>query len=164
MLIASPLTLKCRPIDGSDMAFLAQLYATTRATELAITGWSTEQKTFFLNSQFQLQHNYYQQQFAEGKFQIIEVNEAAIGRLYYGWDANDLRLIDIALLPEYQGKGIGRQLMQDLMMQVKEKSGTLSLHVDINNRARNWYVKLGFSAVDDLLVNGIYQKMQWCAS
>lgn len=162
--MGSTILSRLRPINELDMPFLLQLYASTRATELAATGWSSEQKLLFLNSQFQLQHTYYQQQFSTGKFQIIEINKVAIGRLYYGWEANDLRLVDIALLPEYQGKGVGRQLMQKLIAQVKERNGTLSLHVDINNPARNWYLRLGFFAVDNVLVNGIYQKMQWCAS
>lgn len=108
-MLKNRVTLSClRPINELDLPFLSQLYASTRAAELALTNWSNDQKTVFLNSQFQLQHNYYQQQFATAKFHIIELNGGAIGRLYYGWQSdNDLHLIDVALSPEHQRNAIG---------------------------------------------------------
>lgn len=55
--------------------------------------------------------------------------------------------------------------MHELMKLVAEKNGRLLLHGDINNPARNWYLKLGFVISDStgLLINGIYQKMHWCS-
>jgi len=162
----NPISLsRLRAINSDDMAFLSELYACTRAAEMNLTSWSADQKKFFLYSQFQLQHNYYQQQFPKAKFKIIELDRLSIGRLYYGWEKNNLRLIDISLLPEYQGQGTGGQLIRELMDLVVEKKGTFSLHVDINNPARNWYLKLGFIPSDNSpsLVNGIYQKLHWSA-
>jgi hypothetical protein len=79
-----------RKMTEDDKPFLVNLYSTTRAAELALTGWSNEQKFLFLNSQFQLQHNYYQQQFPKAKFQIIEQGDRSVGRIYYGWENNNL--------------------------------------------------------------------------
>lgn len=155
-----------RPVTDEDHPFLLALYASTRSAELAATGWSNEQKIFFLQSQFQLQHNHYQQHFATAKFQIIEKNKSSIGRLYYGWEGNNLRLIDIALLPEYQGQGIGNILIRELMDLVAARKGKLVLHVDINNPARNWYLRLGFlpENAEAGLKNGVYQQLQWSAT
>lgn len=153
--------MQLRPINETDLPFLLSLYASSRAAELAVTNWSQDQKNIFLNSQFQLQHNYYQQQHPKAYFQVIEKNGNPIGRLYYGWEENNIRLIDITLLPTNQGQGIGNQLMRELMDLAASKNGKLSLHVDITNRARNWYVKLGFIPIGNELVGGIYQKMEW---
>lgn len=155
-----------RAVNESDFPFLRSLYATTRAQEMAATGWHEQQKIFFLHSQFQLQHNHYQQQFPNAHFDIIVLNTMSVGRLYYGWENDDLRLIDIALLPEYQRKGIGNRLIRELMHRVAERKGKLILHVDINNPARNWYLRLGFIVSDNsqALINGIYQQLHWNAT
>ena len=154
---------RLRNITAADKSFLLNLYSGTRAAELATTGWTNEQKFLFLNSQFQLQHDYYQQQFPKAKFQIIEQNNFSVGRIYYGWENNNLRLIDIALIPEYRQKGIAKALMQELMAKVSERKGKLLLHVDINNPARNWYLRLGFlpESNDGILKGGIYQALYW---
>jgi ribosomal protein S18 acetylase RimI-like enzyme len=164
MLLGSAFELKLRPINELDLAFLSQLYASTRMDELRVTGWSSAQKEIFLHSQFQLQHNHYQQQFAAAQFQILEINSNSIGRLYYSWERNNLRLIDIALLPDYRHQGIGGKLVRELMARVEEQKGKLTLYVDINNPARNWYIKLGFIATDDSLVNDAYQLLEWCSN
>lgn len=150
-----------RAIEDSDMLFLSRLYASTRADELAATGWSNEQKQIFLNSQFQLQHNYYQQQFPKAQFKIIEVNSSAVGRIYHRRENNNLHLIDIALLPEYRHRRIGSELMRDLMAQVTEYKGKLLLHVELTNPVRNWYLRLGFVPVDGVSSNPLYQQLQW---
>lgn len=154
-----------RKMTEDDKPFLVNLYSTTRAAELALTGWSSEQKFLFLNSQFQLQHNYYQQQFPKAKFQIIEQGDRSVGRIYYGWENNNLHLIDIALLPEYQRKGIGKALMQDLMEKVTARKGKLLLYVELTNPVRNWYLRLGFIAKDwgGASNNPLYQQLQWSA-
>ncbi len=144
-----------------DLPFLSSLYASTRARELAAIDWPNEQKKFFTNSQFQLQHHYYQQQFPSAQFHVITADGRDAGRLYYCWEVNNLRLIDIALLPEYQYQGIGGMLIRELMAQVSERNGTILLHVEFNNPARDWYLQLGFVAGTD---DGMYQKMEWASA
>ncbi len=162
MLATSIKLNELRSITESDMSFLYSLYATTREKEMAATGWADEQKLFFLNSQFQLQHNYYQSQFEQAEFKIIEMNEQSIGRLYYAWEDNDLRLIDIALVPSFQRHGIGSKLMHELMVLVKNREGNLLLHVDITNPVRAWYMRLGFIPLPaQSTVHSYYQQLKW---
>ncbi|MES2674903.1 MAG: GNAT family N-acetyltransferase [Pseudomonadota bacterium] len=158
MPINPTITPQLRPLLDVDLPFLLSLYASTRAHELAALNWSDEQKKFFINSQFQLQHHYYQQQFHAAQFHVITAAGRDVGRLYYGWEGNDLRLIDIALLPEYQNQGIGGVLIRKLMQEVSAGDGSLLLHVELNNPARTWYLNLGFIAGTD---DGIYQKLSW---
>ncbi len=149
-----------RPVLDVDIPFLTVLYASTRAHELAALDWSDEQKKFFIHSQFQLQHHHYQQQFHFAQFHVITANEQDVGRLYYCWEDNNIRLIDIALLPEYRYQGIGGVLIRELIKQVSVRGGKILLHVELHNPARNWYLKLGFVAGTD---DGIYQKLEWHA-
>ena len=48
-------SLSLRPITPEDEPFLARLYASTRAEELAQTNWSEEQKAMFCRMQFNAQ-------------------------------------------------------------------------------------------------------------
>lgn len=147
-----------RPITDADLPFLLQVYISTRLAELGATGLPFDQQLQFLQSQFQLQHIHYQKHFASAQFQIVIVDGQNVGRLYCGWEGSNLRLIDIALLPQYQQRGIGSILIRELMAQAAARGGSLLLRVDLNNPARNWYLKLGFVAgVHD----GVYQQMQW---
>ncbi|MES2826047.1 MAG: GNAT family N-acetyltransferase [Pseudomonadota bacterium] len=158
MPINPTITPQLRPMLDADLPFLLSLYASTRTHELAALNWSDEQKKFFINSQFQLQHHYYQQQFHSAQFHVITANGQDVGRLYYCWEDNNLRLIDIALLPEHQYQGIGGVLVSGLMEEVAACNGSLLLHVELNNPARDWYFQLGFIADTN---DGVYQKLIW---
>ena len=51
------------------------------------------------------------------RFDVIEVDGAPAGRLYVDRRPGDLRIVDIALLPEFRGRGVGRRLLTDLQAQ-----------------------------------------------
>jgi hypothetical protein len=57
--------------------------------------------------QFKARHGYYQKQFPHAGYQIIEKDGEPIGRLYLDRGPQELRIIDIALLPGQRGTGIG---------------------------------------------------------
>ena len=52
-----------RPITPEDDAFLAGLYASTRAEELAVTGWSAEQTAVFCRQQYDAQTAHYRENY-----------------------------------------------------------------------------------------------------
>lgn len=70
------------PITRSDETFLFALYASTRADEMSFVAWNDEQKTAFLQSQFEAQHLHYTSTFPLGNFQVICLETKKIGRLY----------------------------------------------------------------------------------
>ena len=101
-------TLSLRPIQPGDEPFLYRLYASTRAEEMALVDWSDEQKRAFLRMQFDAQHRFYIERFSSARFDVIELDGSPIGRLYLDRRDNEIRVIDISLLPEHRGKGITR--------------------------------------------------------
>src|SRR5436309_4435880 len=103
----STATLALRPIRPEDGSFLYAVYASTRLEELAPLGWSAEQQAAFLTQQFNAQHQYYQANFSDAKFQVILLAGQQVGRLYVARQPDQILLIDIALLPEYRNAGIG---------------------------------------------------------
>lgn len=136
--------LLLRPEEGKDEEFLRQLYASTRAEEMAATGWTQPEIDQFLNMQFDLQHKQYVQNYVNATFSIILYEKNRAGRLYVARGREEIRIIDIALLPKFRRLGIGSRLMKDLIAEANKKQVSLSLHVEYNNPALALYERLGF--------------------
>ncbi len=147
-----------RPIEASDLDFLLHVYASTREDEMALTGWPSNQIAEFLQMQFTAQHRYYLEQLPPSEFNIIEADGESIGRIYVGdWD-DDVRLIDIALLPEHRNQGIGTHLIRDVMARAARLSKPVRLHVEQNNPARRLYERLDFEILEE---RGVNVFMEW---
>ena len=147
-----------RPIIDADLNFLRSLYASTRVQEMSIVPWTEEQKQAFLTQQFEAQHQFYQQQFPQAKFDLILANELPIGRLYIDSRDDEIRVIDIALAPEYRGNGIGETLMSEVLNQARSQSKPVRIHVEQHNPAIRLYQRLGFKPIN---TDGIYHLMEW---
>jgi ribosomal protein S18 acetylase RimI-like enzyme len=152
------LNINLRPAEDSDIEFLYQLYVSTRADEMALLDWSGQEKQDFLQMQFNAQHSYYHDQFKQAAFDIIEQDGLAIGRLYVDRREDEIRIIDIALLPEYRGKGIGGGIMRTLIDEAAGRNKSVTIHVEHNNPAMRLYQQLGFRHVSD---EGVYYFMKW---
>jgi GNAT superfamily N-acetyltransferase len=147
-----------RPITASDEAFLRRLYASTRAAEMAVVPWSEEQKDAFLRMQFDAQHRFYRSRYGRARFDVIEKDGEPIGRLYVDRGENEIRIVDVALLPEHRGRGIGSARMREILDEARTEGKRVVIHVERENPAHRWYVRLGFRVVEDL---GIYFRMEW---
>ena len=147
-----------RPACKDEDALLFQVYASTRAAEMAWVDWTPEQKEIFLQMQSTAQLKHYRLNYPSAEYQIIEQNGVAVGRLIVDQSKNPILLMDIALLPEYQGKGVGTALIQNLMAEAARRSWSLCLHVETFNPAMRLYSRLGFVKSGEM---GIYQEMTW---
>jgi GNAT superfamily N-acetyltransferase len=150
--------ISLRPITPEDDAFLARVYASSRADELAITGWSEELKVDFCRRQFDAQSEYYAANYPEPTFQVIERDGLPVGRLYVARWEKEIRIVDITLLPEFRGSGIGTKLLRDLQDEALAAGKSLTIHVERFNRALTLYQRLGFQQVED---KGVYLLMKW---
>ena len=139
-----------RPITGKDLEFLFKVYASTRAEEMAMSGWNAQEIENFLRMQFNLQHTQYMSNYKKADFDIILFHEVPAGRLYVKRYNDDVRIIDIALLMEFRRQKIGSKIMQDLIDEADQKSVTLSLHVEQNNPAMGLYERLGFKKIEEV--------------
>jgi len=145
-----------RPMVDADQAFLRALYGTTRAAEIATLAWDAAVIELFLDQQHHAQHAHYQAQFPDACFSIIETPNERIGRAYLHWADQHLHIIDMALLPAWQGRGIGTRLVQQWLAQADRQGLSAGLHVTAHNPALRLYQRSGFEVVDD---NGLYLKM-----
>lgn len=152
--------LHLRPICEDDRAFLSRLYASTRAEELRQLEWSEQVKKSFLASQFEAQQRSYQAHFPGAQFQLILHDDQPAGRLYVDRNNDEIRIIDIALLPEFQREGIGRALLGALLDEARQCGLPIRIHVERLNPAIRFYKQLGFRQIED---QEVYLLMEWTA-
>ncbi|HSL82347.1 MAG TPA: GNAT family N-acetyltransferase [Thermoanaerobaculia bacterium] len=165
ILTTAPPGLQLRWVEEGDLPFLAELYASTRREEVDRTPWTDEQKEAFLRWQFDNQHQHYQTYYPDCELLVIERDAVGrrepVGRLYVDRWKDQIRLVDIALLSEHRGSGLGTALLEQLLAEGRERALPVTIHVEYNNPALNLYRRLGFRHVDS---NGIYYLMKWTPS
>ena len=138
------MNVELRPFSTENQDFLFQLYASTRMHEIGAFGWSPPQQEAFLRMQFNVQQRWYEQAYPQADHQIIFSEQRPIGRIMVAQEADSIRLVDIALLPEYRGQGIGAQLISDLTKKAAETRQDVRLSVLRTNPAIHLYERLGF--------------------
>ncbi len=136
-----------RPASPQDEPFLYTVYASTRLEELAVVGWEEAEKERFLRMQFQAQHQYYREQYPDAAYQLVIQEGRPIGRLYVGRWEDEIRVIDIALLPAYRRGGIGTSLLMTLLAEGDDSCKPVRIHVDRYNQAQRLYYRLGFRQI-----------------
>ena len=130
----------------AHQAFLEALYRSTREPELRLTNWTEAQKAAFCHmQQFAQMADYGRKPGAS--HQVIFFKKIPVGRLFSWESAEEIRLADISLLPEFRGQSIGRAVLTELMATARRKKKPLTLHVAADNPARRLYASLGFGQV-----------------
>jgi RimJ/RimL family protein N-acetyltransferase len=153
-----PITLS--PVTTEDEAFLYQVYAATRAEELAQVPWNETQREAFLKMQFSAQQLHYRTFYPDSTHDIILLDADPIGRLYVARSAEGICILDITILPEHRDKGIGTPLIKCLMDEAAEAGKPLTIYVESFNPSRRLFERLGFSKVED---DGVNYLMEWRA-
>lgn len=177
-----PSALRNRPAEPADRGLLLQVYAGTRAAELAATGWPPALCEAFLRQQFDAQARHHAVRWPQSEQAIVQLAQGAgaaaeraeraegaeaalawidIGRLWIDRHGPGWHVIDIALLPAWRGQGLGGRCLRGLQQQAARAGQPLSLQVALDNPARRLYARLGFRA--DGPVQGIHQRMVWSA-
>jgi ribosomal protein S18 acetylase RimI-like enzyme len=164
---AAGATLTRRPSAPSDTPFLEGLYASTRTGELAVLPWSEEQKSAFIRSQFNAQSAQYTASYPDASFEVVMIDGTPAGRLYVDRRGDQISIIDIALLPQFQGVGVGTRLLRGLLEEAAAHGATVALHVERHNPAGRLYERLGFELYTDDAGAGtdaVYAAMRWYPS
>jgi ribosomal protein S18 acetylase RimI-like enzyme len=147
-----------RPVAAGDEPFLLRVYAGTRADELAPVRWTEEQKAAFVAQQFAAQTAHYARHYAGMTAHVILIGGEPAGRLLVARWAEEIRIVDIAILPELRGTGAGSALLEELLEEGAAAGKRVSIHVERENRALGLYERLGFRPVGE---HGVYLRMEW---
>lgn len=150
-----------RPESDADVPFLRRLYVSTRWEELApIIDWTDAQKQAFLESQFALQRHHYLTYYATTDWGVLEHGGVPAGRIYVDRQQQTLLVVDISLLPEWRGRGVGTALMRAVCDEARISDKTVTIAVEKFNPAQRLYRRLGFREASD---EGVYWFMEWRA-
>lgn len=151
--------IKLRPVGDHDEAFLREVYACSRDAEVAAFGWDEVQRAAFLAMQFSIQQRAYAMQCPLAETSVILCGDVPAGRLIVERLAGEISLTDIAVLPEFRGRGIASGLIRELQAEAADAAIPVTLHVDRANAvAFKLYEKLGFTVTSETQLNFA---MQW---
>ena len=152
------LPIQLTPAGAQDEDFLEALYACTRADEVRLWGWDEAQTQAFLAQQFMAQQMGYRHQFGAEHDRIVHFDGAAIGRLFVAPVRDALQVVDIALLPAHRGRGIGTQLLRQVLLAAAGQGKSLQLSVLRGNPAQHLYERLGFAVTSQ---DDLYLELTW---
>lgn len=148
-----------RPVQIGDESFLLRVYASSRAEELRQTGWTDAEKQTFVEMQFAAQIQDYSIRFPDSEQSIVLISETPAGRLWINRSDEEIRLLDIVLLPEFRNTGIGTILLRHLQEEAKTSARPIHHAVYKDNMdALRFYERLGFNIIEDY---DTYCLMEW---
>jgi len=157
----NPSHITLRPATDADYDFMRGLYGFTRAEEMEHFPFDEAQKRAFLDQQFAAQFEHYRIHYPTCERNIIEVEGKPVGRLWIDEWRDQIRLVDVALMPECRGAGIGSLLLHQVLDRGSAAGKPVTIHVEAYNPALRLYQRLGFEKVD---TNGVYLLMRWTPS
>jgi len=141
----------------ADRPFLARVYASTREAELAQVPFTPEQRAAFVAQQFDAQSRHYAEHYHDTSFDVIEVDGVPAGRLIVGRWTREIRVVDIALLAEHRGRGVGSRVLAPVLAEADERGVPATIHVETFNPAQRLYHRLGFREVSR---EAVYLKLE----
>lgn len=156
LVLAPPLSLRASQAD--DRALLEDIYASTRADELALTDWSQADQAAFIRMQFSAQDAHYRLHYPGAQFWLVCHQSIPAGRLYWHDRDSERRIMDLALLPAYRNRGYGSQVLLALQADATASGIGLSIHVERFNPARQLYARLGFGLKQE---GEVYNLLEW---
>jgi len=153
-------TISTRPVQRDDATLLLELYASTRAEELALVPWTDEQRQAFVRLQFAAQQDHYRKQYPLAIHEIVLVNERPIGQLYVARLEHEMRIIDFTIMPDQRNAGVGSVLLRRLLNEAGLAARVVRIYVEDFNPSLRLFERMGFKAVAK---EGMHLLMEWTA-
>src|SRR6266550_2085169 len=132
------------PATNDDEASLLSVYGSTRNRELSQVEWQEGQREAFLKWQFEMQRREYDARFPDAEYNVVLIDDQPAGRIWIGRGEDEIRLLDIALLPDFQQRGAGTVLLRRLIDEAAVANKPLRHMVFVlNDDAHRFYERLG---------------------
>lgn len=148
--------LNIRPSTSSDVTFIEELYTSLR-DDLNMISCDSDFVEELKHQQFIAQTSSYEEQFPNAMTFIIEYHSDSVGRAILDFGAEEVRLVDISLVKQVQGKGLGTAIVQSFIASAEQVRTPLRLSVlNSNFSAKQIYTKLGLVPDGS---NGMYDLM-----
>ena len=146
-----------RDVCDEDREFLLSVYEAGRETELAMVPWDAAQRRAFVEHQFDAQDMHYRTYYEGSTHEIILFDGVPAGRLYLN-RADQIAILDIAVLPEFRNRGIGTALIRRLKDEAATSGRVLRIYIESFNPSQKLFTDLGFAVVED---DGVMRQFVW---
>jgi GNAT superfamily N-acetyltransferase len=141
------LTLRRAGPSDSEFAYRARRSAFKEYVEQAV-GWDEDEE-----------RRLHRQRFETQDFRIIQLAGADVGVLALVRVPDCLKANQLFILPEYQGRGIGRECMTRVLMEARGLGVPVRLRVlKVNPRALAFYLRLGFTRIGEIETHDLLEK------
>ena len=151
-------SITLRPASTADEDLFLELYKSSRGDDLRGLGWDEDRISEFLEMQYEAQVKFYVSDFPDASDEVVSWESKPIGRLIVDRRADEIRLVDIALLPDYRNRGYGSQVVRGLQAEAEAQHKPLRLQVIRFNRALGLFERLGFVRASE---TGTHFQMEW---
>jgi ribosomal protein S18 acetylase RimI-like enzyme len=150
--------LSLRPMNASDKVFIESLYRSTR-DDLRMLDAEDD----FIEDLITIQHHAqtlgYGDMFPNAMYFVAEYLRERIGRVVLDFGQNEIRVVDIALIPAARGKGYGNQLLQAVQLAASKVMAPVTLSVRADHmHAKQLYARLGFVVEEARMP---FERMVW---
>jgi GNAT superfamily N-acetyltransferase len=147
-----------RPLRPDDDESQLVLFASTRVDELASLPPDQAIRRAFLVAQYGAQLSHYRTWYPRATYDVVLLEGWPVGRLFVARSDSEVRVLDVALLPEHRNAGIGTGLMRAVLAEALSLGVPVRLHVESFNRSLRLFDRLGFVPVAE---NGFHVLMEW---
>lgn len=151
-------SITCRPVGPDDHAFLLEVYGSTRVEEMALVPWSADQQQAFIKMQFAGQQEHYQNTFPAASHEVILLSGRPVGRLYVARMEDEIRIVDITLMPAERNAGIGTFLLKRLLDEAASAGKVVRIYVEEFNPSLRLFERLNFKPVEQ---QGFHVLLGW---
>jgi ribosomal protein S18 acetylase RimI-like enzyme len=156
--------LSLRPTFPQDEQFLQQLLYENFSEKLFAHLWNPQIREPLLKMQMDGQRASYAAQFPQADHGIIVLDDHAIGRIILDRGPQFTTLVDITIAKKHRGAGIGTVLIRSICTEADMTRRSVRLHVDIANRARELYLRLGFRILEEQEMNWLMERQPGASS
>lgn len=128
-----------------DEPFLRHLVVETVTAELGAAAWPEPMRSHLLGIQYTSRRQSHRMNFPEAASQVIEVDGKDAGWVVVDILPDEVRLVEIIVLPELRGRGIGTAVIREILAIGSEARKPVRLNVKVMNQgAIRLYERLSF--------------------
>lgn len=146
------------PQDPEHEIFLRDLFVLTKAQNFSVAGTVLPGFSDLVALQYEARNQDYRRRFPDAEWSTIVVDGALAGTLIVDEADSEWHVVDVALHPDFRGRGVGTELMGQVVARAAAAGKPIRLTVGLGNPARRLYERLGFVEIDN---NGMDAVMRW---
>lgn len=159
-MLEATMDLTHRTMTDADVTFVRRLLLQVVADELGAAAWPEALREPLLEMQYRARKQGRQTDFPDVDQEILLLDGECAGWSVVARSDGEVRLVDVAVLPEFRRRGIATEFIRRLMDEAGRSGRCVRLSVGVANAAIQLCLGLGFRRTDG---DGVRDLMEWSA-